>query len=141
MKRDLELEALVIEEAKNIKNYAKKEEIDNLKYDYLAGYSKHDCIYGQMTGDCESERSYRLIHSCCNRVYSTQNTPTGSNTIISSKLNGKPKQLGDYCNRARYYVSPIEKFLYLYKRDRNFHSTKIKKLVKFLKGEIQELKF
>ena len=139
MKKDPILEELVIKEATNLKKHATKQELAKLDYYRLSGDSITNCIYGQMTGNCGSSRSYRLIKKCCIKVY---NVNKGySNILIDNTLNGKPENLKRPSDRLLYYVSPIEKFLYFYKKDSDTNSTKIKKLVAFLKDETKELKF
>lgn len=137
MKRDLVLEELVIEEATNLKKYATKEELSRLDYDNLDGDSKSRCIYGQMTGDCSSYRANELIIKCAQKVYNTTDT---DDRIVKSVLNGKPYKIDKVNERLDFYISPIEKFLYKYKRGYK-ESTKIKKLVNFLQDKTQELKF
>lgn len=138
MKRDLILEELVIEEATNLKKYATKEELNKLNYETLNGGSVVNCIYGQMTDNCLSQRSQNLIIKCCKKVYKIVNE---NNRIKTSILNGKPKKLKVSFDRLDYYTSPIEKFLDLYKPDIFTKSTKVKKLIDFLQDKTQELKF
>ncbi len=136
MKKDKILEELVIEEAINLKKYAKKEELDKLDYDNLDGDCAYKCIYGQMTGDCESNRAYNLIKKCAIKVY---NVTSDEDRIETSVLNGKPKNLKNYSDRLEHYISPIERFLFFYKSSQEVKSTKIQKLVKFLRDETKEL--
>jgi hypothetical protein len=130
------LEKLVVEEATKLKQFATKEELDNLDYEYLDGNDFNNCIYGQMTDCCNSKRAYTLIQQCCERVYEA-----GEADTFSGKLNGKPKELDNAFTRTLHYVSPIEKFLYKHKEDIFIDSPKIEKLVQFLKGEIDVLNF
>jgi predicted NAD-dependent protein-ADP-ribosyltransferase YbiA (DUF1768 family) len=66
MKREMSkwLKKLVIKEAKNIKKFATKEEIDKLLADSVAPTSTNMCIYGQMTGNCYSQRALELLDLC-----------------------------------------------------------------------------
>lgn len=130
------LEELVIEEATKLKQFATPEELNNLDYEYLDGNSHWQCIYGQMTEDCRSNRAYELIQKCCQRVYHAS-----SDDCFVGRLNGKPKQLDDPTNRLAYYVSPIEKFLYKEKPEQYNDSWKIQRLVAFLKSETDVLNF
>lgn len=140
MKKDQELLDLVVEEAINLKKHATKEELLKLNYSDMSGDSQFSCIYGQMTGDCLSKRAYELIHKCCQRVYITNDI---SNRLGASTLNGKPEKLAEnlIIDRLDYYSSPIEVFLFKYKEELYTDSIYVKRLVKFLKGEINELKF
>lgn len=133
------LEELVIEEATKLKQEAKKGELRHLSYKKLSGCSRHECIYGQMTGNCESDRAYELITKCCERVYIPTNDYFSDK--LAGRLNGKPKQLKDPGNRLEYYVSPIENFLFKHKKEVEDNSPKVRQLVAFLKGEIDILDF
>lgn len=59
-----ELKQEVIKEAELLKLHARLEELDALNIALLDTDSRYDCIYGQMTGDCFSERAYHLIAHC-----------------------------------------------------------------------------
>lgn len=68
MRKDI-LKKRVKEEAKKLRKLATKEELRKLSFDDLNPSVSEECIYGQMTGHCNSKRSLLLIGSCCNRVY------------------------------------------------------------------------
>lgn len=138
-KRNEVLLQLVVDEATKLRKHATKKELNNLDYEGLIGESAYDCIYGQLTGDCKSGRAYGLIRKCCTKVYSEEK----GNNLRAIDLNGKPKVLSEegIGDRLYYYSSPIENFLVLYKADLFDNSVYVKRLVKFLKGEINELKF
>lgn len=55
----------VMQEIEGIKKNATQEEISKLNLDSLDADHYKRCIYGQMTGDCFSERSDFLIGECC----------------------------------------------------------------------------
>lgn len=59
------LALLVKEEANNLRINATVDEIGRLDIERLNPQSSTLCVYGQMTGDCESDRSIELINSCC----------------------------------------------------------------------------
>ena len=88
-----------------------------------------------MTGDCKSTRAYSLIRKCAVRVYNSS-----PYFIFNGDLNGKPKKV-DPKLRLNSYVSPIEKFLHEYKPTISKESTKIRKLIAFLKDETKTLTF
>lgn len=139
MKRDQVLLNLVVEEAVNLKKYATKKELSKLDYTHLAGNHPDNCIYGQLTGSCNSARAYRLIRKCCDKVYKEEES--ADIILLGKNLNGKPKKLECPSSRLDYYSSPIENFLIRYKKEYIDSSIFAKKLIKFLKGEIDELKF
>lgn len=124
------IEERVIEEATNLKKYATPEELDKLTLERLNPANVFNCIYGQMTGSCNSARALELIQKCCPKAY--QNSE--SDKLVSTDC--------DYPNSRIFYYfwSPIEKFTYnirynLY--DRN----KIVILIRFLKGQRKTIKF
>lgn len=124
---------LVIEEATALRKHATKEERSNLNFENLNPDSQRRCIYGQMTGDCFSERAKKLIEKSCRRVYST------NGKFADAKLNGSP--VGKYraTNGGRLfgqntdYWSPIELFI------SKATSRMNQKLIQFIKGEIKSL--
>ncbi|MEK6880343.1 MAG: hypothetical protein AABY22_12075 [Nanoarchaeota archaeon] len=120
------LNALVIDEAKKLKKNAKNYEIKKLNFERLDTQHVTKCVYGQMTGDCFSDRATELIEGSCKRVIKC--APDGE---IDGTLNGSPKE----SNRSRYW-SPIEVFI---DRERNKKNGNNKRLVAYLKGETKEL--
>jgi len=132
--KDWRMKRLVIQEAKNLKRYATKNELSYLDFDNLKPDNKGGCIYGQMTGNCFSRRAEDLIIRCAPRVYkinSVGQTPALYG-LINNRLNGKPSY-----EKARYtYFSPIEVFIY---NNRNKENNK--RLIDYLKDKNNNLKF
>jgi hypothetical protein len=60
----------VKKEASALRKHATKEELDKLGIEILNPHSTDDCLYGQMTGYCRSERAVSLITKCCRRFLS-----------------------------------------------------------------------
>lgn len=54
----------VRKEAEALRVHATKEELGKLNLDYLDSTDRTRCIYGQMTGNCFSQRSAELINNC-----------------------------------------------------------------------------
>ncbi len=131
---DKELIKLTIAEAVALKLNATPEEIARLE-GRIDPRNKYDCIYGKMTGKCNSKRAQELIRACCPRVYSTK----GCDYLSEAMLNGPPEEefIEDTWakNRLDHYISPIEKFILLCGEDN------IKVLVSFLKGKRKTLRF
>jgi len=119
--------ALVIKEAKNLKKFARKEELNNLNEHDFMPKSSYKCIYGLLTGDCKSSRAIELIESSCSRVYKAGYL--NDDDILSNKLNGSPKK----SYRGAYW-SPIETYIFPEKR-----KEAAIRLLKYLKGEIKTL--
>lgn len=129
---------LVKQEAISLKANATKAELKKLNINTLDSNESDLCIYGQMTGHCESDRAHILIEKCCERVYKPK---YDCELIEEVKLNGKPKNLVDLgYTRLLRYVSPIETFI--------FHNENVwnevennKILIDFLKGKTTEMNF
>lgn len=122
---------LAIKEAKKLKKFATQEEKDSLDIETFNGESKMRCIYGQMTGHCESIRANELILKSCEKVYSTKKV----RNLANGKLNGKPNKV-DTTLRTQIYVSPIEMLIF----DNHAGIEAAKKLIPFIKGEIKTIK-
>lgn len=131
------LQKLVIKEATRLKKHATKEELSKLDFDTLHPDHWQRCIYGQMTGDCFSQRAYELILECAPRVYvAPLSDSTSCGLEPDGKLNGKPHSIKHHSVRGDYYFSPIERFIYL-----PGNKGKTKKLISFLKGKTTKLEF
>lgn len=57
------VDAVYIEAAK-LKENATKEELAKLDFDTFSSSSPDECIYGQVTGSCDSRRAHALIRKC-----------------------------------------------------------------------------
>ena len=119
---------LVIEEALNIKENATSEEIAKLDEDKVNGEDQRKCIYGLMTGHCNTDRAIELIKKCCTRVYNVKNW--------ENRLNGHASDIhvGSQDHRHVIYLSPIELAI-SYSYGGKYAARNI---IKFIKGEITE---
>lgn len=129
---DNELTDAVEAEARALRNHATQDEIDMLDFDELDPLDPDQCIYGQMTGNCYSDRAKELIELCCNRVYKSFH---GSLPNIGAPLNGSPIGKSRMCDDEELhsnteYYSPIE--LYISGKDEE----RIAKLIRFIQGEV-----
>ena len=120
---------LVKEEADNLKNNLTLIERLKLSLTLLDPCSSTQCIYGQLTGDCDSDRAIELIKTCCSRAYGF----LFDITMKDSPVIGSPKKL----SRGNFW-SPIEVFIV---QDENQDNGNNEQLVKYLKGEINTLNF
>ena len=128
MKKSI-LSKLAKKEARELKKKATREELDQLDFRSLGPASASRCIYGQMTGDCFSDRASRLIHQCAERVYDVR-----EKGMAHAALNGKPKE-----DRQMFrYYSPIEIFIHNMQNRENGNN---EILVDYLKGKTKTLKF
>ena len=128
--RKILMQKLVKKEAKNLKEKAKKSELNRLNFEELNPNSVFSCIYGQMTGDCMDLRSKSLIVKCASRVYNHDET---GDTLRRNKINGVPK-----IEERNKYWSPIEVFI---ANQTNQKNGNVKMLVDYLKDERKTLKF
>jgi len=65
----------VRKEAEALRIHATKEERERLKIEKLNPTHMDYCIYGQMTGNCFSERAAILIDMCCSRFFKNDAMP------------------------------------------------------------------
>jgi len=130
--RDKIMRTLVIEEATKLRNMITQEEADNLKFSKLDSSQSDRCIYGQLSGNCFSDRAIELIKACASRVYKNWWF------LSESKLNGSPLGL----SRNEFW-SPIEVFISQDETDyeNNMGNGNNERLVQFIKKEIDELIF
>lgn len=123
--RKFEYPKLVIEEAKNLRKKATKEELDNLDLLNFIADSEFGCVYGQMTGSCFSQRATTLIKSCCSKVHKS-----GVYNLSKAAVNGSPETL----SRNEFW-SPIECFIW----GKDSEDESVQNLFAYLRGEIKTL--
>lgn len=130
MTRLEEMKALATEEAIKLKEHATINERMRLDLNTLNPDYSDDCIYGQMTGYCSSERAMELIMLCAKRVYNVTHVRSSDAAV----LNGQPFKVH---GEARHWVyqSPIEILIY----SDNGGEEAQRKLIAFLKDETQTI--
>lgn len=111
---------MVKNELDTIKAKATKEEIGRLDFSKFEHYSGYDCIYGQMTGLCNSKRAKELMPKVFNDIVSWDNY---------ERYVSFSKQL---MKKGNNYTA-LEKYLYMVKAPMH------EKIIKYLKGEISEI--
>lgn len=129
----IELKKRVIREAKRLKKHATEEELNKLDFKVLNPVDQYNCIYGQMTRGCFSERATGLIKVSCDAVFQC----AGENISKGYGLEGGADRDPKIARRFNYF-SPIEVFI---ARPINGRNGNNKKLISFLKGETKTLKF
>lgn len=130
-----ELIPLVKEEAEKIKQHATPEELAKLDPEEIEGRSPTKCIYGQMTGDCNSKRAIELIHLCCQKAYIDG---IGDEHNNRDYLNGHPSHIvaeTPFRRRDNTYLSPVERMLFGDTGDDTAGTI----IAQYLKGETTEL--
>lgn len=121
------LKDLVKKEAKNLLKFATKEELQRLNINSLNPVSRQNCIYGQMTGNCQLPRSTNLITQCCAKVYVPDENENPFHDVDGTvKLNGAP--VGNREISFKWF-SPIEIFITLASDEQKAN------LVAYLRGE------
>lgn len=108
-------------EIDNIKTQATKEELSKLTIEGFDHNHDSKCIYGQMTGDCDSHRAITLAP----KVY--YNIGDG-HTFAKQQFEKKEGDL-----RGFNYYTALEKYLFMVKKPT--HS----KIIDYLKGKIDTL--
>lgn len=119
------LKELVRHEAYALKFFASKEELNKLDFSKLNPNHENNCIYGQMTGCCWSDRAISLLNDCTEPYSYSLNEyfyPSKNKFTYGSLFK----------DRAGVNFSPIE--FYIFRPESNNET-----LIKFLKGEIEEL--
>lgn len=130
----------VRKEAEALRVHATKEERDRLEFTSLTPTNTYGCIYGQMTGNCYSQRASLLIHACCVRYFKHNVVPalfdTPSNMRrIQEHVNGIV--VDDFINerslsKAESHFSAIEAYICLPEANNA-------NLIAFLRGETETL--
>lgn len=120
----------VIEEIHAIKTHATDEEKSKLDFHTFSPYNSQNCIYGQMTGECRSERAVKLIELCCKRLYSINESEingTDINLLVEdAKSNGY-----EYKSFGEKWMSLLEHFIQ--------HYSDNYRILNFIKGKTNEL--
>lgn len=129
----------VRQEAQALRENATKEELAKLNFDKLRPSRPSGCIYGLMTGHCDSRRGTELIFICCPRyVNNPQSKCTPLKNLVEhvngSKIKGVESADDFYDHRERgfYHLSAIE--AYIMSPEGNNEN-----LISYLKGEIDTL--
>lgn len=134
-----QVEAEAIKEAVALKNKATKEELCSIFPDRINGASTSNCIYGQMTGNCDSCRALTLLSECAIPVLGGASMPSKNLTLIGDSF--------DFCDRdamwggANRFFSAIETLILLeadYPGEYKEYGTAIGK---FLRDETKVLTF
>lgn len=115
---------LVREELDRIKSNATAEEIGRLDFSTLDHESKSSCIYGQMTGNCHSDRAFEIM----DKSLISLNTELPKDDL---KLNhfGPNNLLSNKYPRFTY----LEQYLFW------SSSSTDEKIISYLKGEIDDI--
>lgn len=100
-----------------LKLHATKEELSYLNFKTFIPESPNDCIYGQITGTCESNRAKYLMEKCCIRMWDFSDVEFGIKGRLmenASYINGAfdSSLLWRYGSRDTYdYLSALEGYI------------------------------
>lgn len=135
----------VAKEAVALKKNATKVELGKLEIEELDPNNRHECIFGQITGDCFSARASELIHKCCKRYFLSNNENgetigrLGEDARLVDFVNGdaipevtNAGELLQHRKKFIFHLSSIEAYIFL-------PTAKNKNLIDFLKGNRTDL--
>ena len=128
-------------EAYNLKLMATTEELDRLDIDTLDPETKQSCIYGQMTGSCQSVRAYHLMNACAVSFTNSAGTKFVGGDEFKSNWETYETSIDMFYwqtriyNRTYTFYSPVE--VYILEHEGN--PIVLKALVDYLKGNTDKL--
>lgn len=133
-----DLKADVKKEAEALRVHATKEELEQLNFNKLFPESIYGCIYGLMTGSCNSKRAVALIESCACRYVKDCNLTEVSEAgfariqrkVNGSKVDGFSQERTG--NGFIFHYSAIEAYILL-------PEARNENLIAYLKGETETL--
>jgi hypothetical protein len=121
---DENLKNLVRDEAAKLKEFATKKELERLDFGRLNPSSIRQCIYGQMAGDCFSQRAKLLLNNCT--------APYSESNVDYEPVQAENFKRHRSASQRNVYYSPIE--FYITQDD-----AKNANLIAYLKGETETL--
>lgn len=118
----------VKEELDTIKRLATSEEIAKLELSTFDPHTPSKCIYGQMTGECSSDRAKELFPKILD-ITTMSNTDETYKDIKDTIYFYDKK---DKKNRYSLIFTPLEVYLPL-------RTTNVKQIIEYLKGERDQI--
>lgn len=125
-KKDFLLE--VKKELDYIKLHATDEEKSKLDFSTFDHSFGTNCIYGQMTGKCDSRRARELYTKTFNRI-------GGQNFSINPRL-----KFNEMLMVGGDGYTALEKYLFLVATPNDNKSKKHKEIIDYIKGNLEEIK-
>lgn len=125
----------VLTEATALRDLSTPTEKDNLVFEHLKPQSRSNCVYGLMTGDCNSRRAVELIKKCCTQYFHAPSLFLGGTLPnVLSHVDGTNPEVMD--KRITFlninYISSIEMYI-------TSIGAKNRGLIAYIKGETNEL--
>jgi len=119
-----------IKEIEALKLNATKKELAKLNFEDFDPTNMSQCIYGQITGSCESGRAKKLIKKGC-KIFIGWHSVTDVTQEAEINLSKTKKSRSYLC--AYFYYSSLETFTFFTKKyNRN--------IISYLKGNTKNLK-
>ena len=106
IKNKAEFMKLVLFEIEGLKTHATQEQKDALDLSRLNPQSSFTCIYGQMTGNCNSDAAFVLAKKCGIEI--TINGPTDDSELDIPNL----QRLAMKEPKKYMYFTPMEMYIY-----------------------------
>lgn len=127
-------------EAQALRENATSEEVDLLNRSEFDPEDFNQCIYGQMTGSCQSKRASELIHLCCPRYFKNEtyveyeSIEDAMVDVNGEKIEGvdSPDKLKAHREDWLVHLSSLETYIMT-------PEANIGGLISYLKGEIDTL--
>lgn len=137
----------VTTELKTLLSLSSIEEIERLKIKHFNPFTRFTCIYGLLTGDCESKRAKSLIDVCSRREIVMPNSELThppslkfleySSSYYPVKMYSgatwlEPRKNENTINRSYIYLSPLEFYI-------RIKGAEIGNIMSFLKQRTERL--
>ena len=128
-------------EIRMLKEHATQEEVEKLDFQLFNPRRSDGCIYGQMTGECDTPRAKELMDKACIRVldfgpgYDLEDCSSfiAIKENINGSYTGQDWYSGDNIERHMFYLSSLEGYIC-------FKNAKKEHIIDFLKGKVETLK-
>lgn len=127
----------VMHEINMLKQHATAKELSRLNFDAFNPGHSENCVYGQMTFDCESDRAKELMDVSCirqmNLKYGFADIDNCSFSEASNFINGQYDG-NTWCGSMRNwsYLSALEGYI-------NLKDSKNKEIIAYMRGESKTL--
>ena len=137
----------VSQEVKQLKVHASSEELSKLNFNNLYVNTIHNCIYGQMTGDCTNSRARELMDICCDVTFDIEDK-IEAETLLNYQTTNEIVEGREFLpNKGQSWTSSnkgynkIRSFLYLSSLEGYIKLTDAKNehIISYLKDEEKEL--
>ena len=122
-----ELQELAISEAKALRRYTTPQQKASLSLDLFDPRDGEYCIYGQLTGDCDSIEATELAKKCAKGLFSNSLSLIGKNEYYLESHYAPHAKI-----RGTEYFTPLE--VYIYNRNAD-----AKRILRYIKGDTDEL--